>query len=278
MAAFTTIAAAAGLAMSAAGTTKNFVDAGKARRDAKDASDKASKAFEEANKKLEINYLKGLPIQKEPYELAREAGISGAYQVLQAGREGELRGVASTAGRAQLLNQQQQNQIRMGMGQELQGLQRAAAAEESRLQGARARLNLAEATGFQGMAADARARQQALNQAGAEGLVNVGTQAMKLAPLYSAASDSTSQFDPTDASMGKLDRTFNPSNTARFLGADIPGVDLINKLPIKSPSELIFPDGVTMPAINPAPSPGLAASPLYQLSQQYDSVTGRLIQ
>ena len=271
--------AIAGLAVSAAGTTKSFVEAGKARRDAQDASDKATKAFEEAEKKLEVNYLKGLSIQKEPYELAREAGISGAAQVLQAGREGELRGVASTAGRAQLLNQQQQNQIRMGMGQELQGLQRAAAAEESRLQGARARLNLAEATGFQGMAADARARQRALNQAGAQGLVNIGTQAMKLAPLYSGASDSTFQFDPTNKSFEEVESRFNPLNdTGRSLEADIPGVNLINKLPIKSPSELIFPDGVTMPAINPAPSQGLAASPLYQLSQQYDSVTGRLIQ
>ena len=177
--------AIAGLAVSAAGTTKSFVEAGKARRDAQDASDKATKAFEEAEKKLEVNYLKGLSIQKEPYELAREAGISGAAQVLQAGREGELRGVASTAGIAQLLNQQQQNQIRMAMGQELQGLQRAAADEQSRLQGTMADLNLSEATGFQGMAADARARQQALNQAGAQGLVNIGTQAMKLAPLYS---------------------------------------------------------------------------------------------
>ena len=256
--------AIAGLAVSAAGTTKSFVEAGKARRDAQDASDKATKAFEEAEKKLEVNYLKGLSIQKEPYELAREAGISGAAQVLQAGREGELRGVASTAGRAQLLNQQQQNQIRMGMGQELQGLQRAAAAEESRLQGARARLNLAEATGFQGMAADARARQQALNQAGAQGLLNVGTQAMKLAPLYSAASDSTSQFDPTNKSFEQVESKFNPSNTARFLGADIPSVSYIQEQPM---SELIFPDGVTMPAINPTP-----------LSQQYDSVTGRLIQ
>ena len=51
--------AIAGLAVSAAGTTKSFVEAGKARRDAQDASDKATKAFEEAEKKLEVNYLKG---------------------------------------------------------------------------------------------------------------------------------------------------------------------------------------------------------------------------
>ena len=41
-----TIAAGAGFALTAAGTTKSFIDAGKARRDAQAASDKATKAFE----------------------------------------------------------------------------------------------------------------------------------------------------------------------------------------------------------------------------------------
>jgi len=183
--------AIAGLAVSAAGTTKSFVDAGKARRDAQAASDKATKAFEEAEKKLDVNYLKGLSIKKEPYELAREAGLSGAAQILQAGREGELRGAVSTAGRAQLLNQQQQNQIRMAMGQEAQKIQRDAANEDLRLAGAKADLKLRQTAGFESQAADARAREQALKQAGAQGLIDVGTQAMKLAPLYSSAKDVT---------------------------------------------------------------------------------------
>ena len=186
-----TIAAGAGFALSAAGTTKSFIDAGKARRDAQAASNKATKAFEEAEKKLDVNYLKGLSIKKEPYELAREAGLSGAAQILQAGREGELRGAVSTAGRAQLLNQQQQNQIRMAMGQEAQKIQRDAANEDLRLAGAKADLKLKQATGFESQAADARAREQALKQAGAQGVVSLGTQALKAAPLYPSAKDVT---------------------------------------------------------------------------------------
>jgi len=186
-----TIAAGAGFALSAAGTTKSFIDAGKARRDAQAASNKATKAFEEAEKKLDVNYLKGLSIKKEPYELAREAGLSGAAQILQAGREGELRGAVSTAGRAQLLNQQQQNQIRMAMGQEAQKIQRDAANEDLRLAGAKANLKLRQAAGFESQAADARAREQALKQAGAQGVVSVGTQALKAAPLYSSNTPQT---------------------------------------------------------------------------------------
>ena len=186
-----TIAAGAGFALSAAGTTKSFIDAGKARRDAQAASNKATKAFEEAEKKLDVNYLKGLSIKKEPYELAREAGLSGAAQILQAGREGELRGAVSTAGRAQLLNQQQQNQIRMAMGQEAQKIQRDAANEDLRLAGAKADLKLRQAAGFESQAADARAREQALKQAGAQGVVSLGTQALKAAPLYPSAKDVT---------------------------------------------------------------------------------------
>ena len=182
---------------------------------------------------------------------------------MQAGQEGELRGVASTAGRAQLLNQQQQNQIRMGMSQELQGLQRAAAAEESRLQGARARLNLAEATGFQGMAADARARQQALNQAGAQGLVNVGTQAMKLAPLYSSGGDSISSTSVGDQ---MVSNKLIENSPTRF--ATNPAGEIVNTFEVFQADNIFTPlEAVTMPAINPTP-----------LSQQYDSVTGRLIQ
>ena len=71
-----TTATLIGAAVSAAGSGLSFIQAGKARRDAEKASDKAGKALEEARDKLQVNYLRGLSIQKEPYGLAREAGIS----------------------------------------------------------------------------------------------------------------------------------------------------------------------------------------------------------
>ena len=179
-----TTATLIGAAVSAAGSGLSFIQAGKARRDAEKASDKAGKALEEARDKLQVNYLRGLSIQKEPYELAREAGISTGAQIVQAAQEGEQRGVVAGASRAALAAQQMQNQNRIAMGQELQGLQRAAANEDRNLQRQLSNLDLQEARGFQNMAADARARQRELNQAGAQGLVSAGTQAMKAAPLY----------------------------------------------------------------------------------------------
>ena len=184
MAAFTTIATAAGLASQAAGTASSFIQAGKERRAADKAAAEAAKALEEARDKLQVNYLKGLSIQKEPYELAREAGISTAAQIVQAAQEGDQRGVAAGATRAALAQQNLENRNRMAMGQELQGLQRAAALEDRRLQTQLSNLDLAEARGFQSMAADARDRQRELNQAGAQGLVEFGKQVTKLPGLY----------------------------------------------------------------------------------------------
>ena len=120
--------------MSAAGATANFVQAGKARREANKAADKAGRALQEARDKLQVNFLRGQSIQKEPYELAREAGISTGAQIVQAAQEGDQRGAVAGASRAALAAQQMQNQNRIAMGQELQSLQRAAANEDRNLQ------------------------------------------------------------------------------------------------------------------------------------------------
>tara|TARA_Y100001951_G_scaffold105270_1_gene121333 strand:+ start:2700 stop:3449 length:750 start_codon:yes stop_codon:yes gene_type:complete len=178
------VAAIVGGALSAGGAATNFVQAGKQRRAAEKAADDAGKALEAARNKLQVNYLRGLSIQKEPYERAREAGISTAAQVLQAAQEGSQRGVAAGATRAQLAQQNLENTNRIAMGQELQGLQRAAALEDRRLQSQQANIDLAEARGFQNMAADARDRQRALNQAGARGLLGAGQSLMKVPGLY----------------------------------------------------------------------------------------------
>jgi hypothetical protein len=185
------IVAIAGGTSAAIGSGLSFLSAGKARREANKAAEKASKALDEARKKLQVNYLKGLSVQKEPYELAREAGISTGAQIVQAAQEGDQRGVAAGATRAALAQQNLENRNRMAMGQELQGLQRAAALEDRRLQTQLSNLDLAEARGFQSMAADQRARQREANQAGAQGLVDTGQQLMKAAPLYAQDSNLT---------------------------------------------------------------------------------------
>ena len=184
MAAFTTIATAAGLGLSAFSATSSFVQAGKQRKKIEAAERDAQKAMQEAKGRLDQNFYEGLGIQKEKFEEERENILSGLSTIVQAGQEGEERGAAVTAGRAALFNQQAQAQSRMAQGQELQRLQELAAREDARNRDALVNIGLAEVSGQQRRAADARAARTAALQQGVEGLVSAGQQAMKLAPLY----------------------------------------------------------------------------------------------
>tara|TARA_R100001443_G_scaffold104278_1_gene112898 strand:+ start:247 stop:996 length:750 start_codon:yes stop_codon:yes gene_type:complete len=179
-----TIASGAAFAASAAGTAVNLANASKQKKAQQKAEDAASKALEEAREKLEVNYMKGLSIQKEPYELEREAALSGLGQIVQAGQEGEQRGAGVTAGRAAALNQAQQAQTRAAMGRELSGLQRAAAQEESRLQNLRVGLDIKEVEG-QTAAAQQAAQNRAAAQSGAfQGIAKMGSIAGQQIPEY----------------------------------------------------------------------------------------------
>jgi hypothetical protein len=68
-----TAVAIGGLAISAASTTMSFVQAGEQKRKQRNAEAASAAAMEAARKKLEVNFAKAKGIQKEPYELAREA-------------------------------------------------------------------------------------------------------------------------------------------------------------------------------------------------------------
>ena len=181
---FTTIAAAAGLAGTAVSTGMSFAQAGKQRQLQKKAEVEASKALSEAKKELSVNYSEALGIQKEPYQLEREALISAGAQAIEAGREGE-RGAAETAGRIYALQQQGQQQIASQMGAELTALDKATAVEDAKLRDARANLSLAEAEGA-GVAASraANAANQATMQ-GVAGVASMAQQAANFVPLYS---------------------------------------------------------------------------------------------
>tara|TARA_R100000654_G_scaffold18298_3_gene38317 strand:+ start:2253 stop:3035 length:783 start_codon:yes stop_codon:yes gene_type:complete len=256
MAVATSTALLIGAGVSAAGAGTSFIQAGKARREANKAAEKAGEALQEARDKLQVNYLKGLSIQKEPYELAREAGISTGAQIVQAAQEGDQRGAVAGASRAALAAQQMQNQNRIAMGQELQSLQRAAANEDRNLQRQLVGLDKQEVMGFQNMAADQRARQRELNQAGAQGLVSAGIQAMQAVPLFS---DSSVQF-PTETVGDQIvstkliddpnSRFFRTPNgvvdISQQFQANMPTVDIT---PL--PSVSILPDITPLDTTNP---------------------------
>ena len=155
MAAFTTIAAAVGLASTAASTVMSFTQAGEQKRAQRQAEQDADEAMKNARKKLEKNFYAAQGIKKEPYELEREALLSQGAQAIQAGVESE-RGVAATAGRVQLAQQQGQAAIRSAMGQELTALESKQLGEESRLRDVGVQLDLGEVEGAQLAAANAQ--------------------------------------------------------------------------------------------------------------------------
>lgn len=183
MATFTTIAAGVGLAATGATTGMSFAQARKQRRLQQQAEDKASQMMAEARKKLEVNYYDQLAIQKEPYELEREALISAGAQAIEAGVESE-RGAAAVAGRVQMAQQQGQREIAAAMGQEMLGLEKLSAQEDARLRDVGVQLDLGEVEGAQMAAANAAEAANIATEQGLQGVVSMGEQVAAMAPLF----------------------------------------------------------------------------------------------
>ena len=183
MAAFTTVAAGIGLASTAATTGMSFAQAGKQRKLMREAEAAADSAMQEAKKKLEVNVYENLAINKEPYELAREAMLSQGAQAIQAGVESE-RGAAATAGRIQMATNEGQAGIRTAMGDELQRLDMLSAQEEGRLRDIGVQLDLEEVAGAQLAAANAQELGAQAMAQGMEGVTSLGSQLAANAPLF----------------------------------------------------------------------------------------------
>ncbi len=237
MAAFTTIAAGIGLAATAATTTASFVQAGKQKEAQRNAERDADEAMAAARKKLEVNFYDKLSIQKEPYELEREALLSQGAEAIQAGVESE-RGAAATAGRVQLAQQQGQAGIRSAMGQELAGLEKLSAQEEGRLRDVGVQLDLEEVSGAQLAAANAAELSAQATQQGFEGVTSMAQQISSFAPLYEQ-SQSAKQVKGIESVAGKdfgLSQTDIQKNIAALGtvdGVDFSGVSAMNPLQYK---------------------------------------------
>jgi hypothetical protein len=162
----------------------SFAQAGKQRRLQQQAEEEAAKALAEARKKLDVNYYASLGINKEPYELEREALVSAGAQAIQAGQESE-RGAAATAGRIQMAQQQGQREIAGAMGTEMLNLDKLTAEESSKLAQEQSKLYLSEAEGAQLAARDAQQAATAYTTAGVKGIADAGIQTISsLVPLF----------------------------------------------------------------------------------------------
>lgn len=178
-----TALAIGGAVASAASTVGSFAQAGKQRRLQNQAQADAEKAMAEAKKALDVNYYAGLSIQKEPYELQREALLSQGAQAIEAGVESE-RGAAATAGRVYGAQNVAQGDVRTAMGKEMSDLEKLTAQEKSRLRDVGVQINMEEAAGAQQAAADAQRAAAQATQAGFAGLQSMGQQALSMVPLY----------------------------------------------------------------------------------------------
>lgn len=205
MAALTSIAAGIGIASSLGGAAMSFTQANKQQKLQEEAEAEADKAMASARARLDVNYMNALSVQKEPYELQREAMLAQGTQATDAAQESE-RGAAAGAGRVQMAQNEAQGDIRTAMGKELTEIERLKVAEESRLRDLQTQLDLGEVEGAQMAARNAQEMAAQATTQGFEGLTSAATQVANLVPLYgykkggdytvNNGNNATSPFDP----------------------------------------------------------------------------------
>ena len=183
MAALTAIAAGVGIAATVGSTAMSFSQANKQKKLQKEAEAEADKAMASARARLDVNYMDALSVQKEPYELQREAMLSQGTQTIDAAQESE-RGTAAGAGRVQMAQNEAQGAIRTEMGKELTEIERLKVAEDARLRDLQTQLDLGEVEGAQMAARNAQEMAAQATTQGFEGLTSAATQVANLVPLY----------------------------------------------------------------------------------------------
>jgi len=173
---------AAAVGSQLAGAGMSFTQARKQKQRQREAEATADKYMAEARKSLEKNYMESLAIQKEPYELEREAALAAGAQATEALRESD-RG-AGRVGAIYGQQQQAQRQIAAAMGQELFNLDYLTAQEESRLRDIGTQLDLGEVSGAQLAAAEAEERRQQQLQAGVKAIGGAAMTGLESMALY----------------------------------------------------------------------------------------------
>ena len=158
--------------------------------------------MQEARKKLEVNYYEQLGIQKEPYDLQREALLVQGSQALEGAREAD-RGGAATAGRLQAMQNEAQAGVRTAMGKELMDLEALTATEESRLRDVNVQLDMGEVAGAQQAISDSEQARAAAMQQGFQGVMTMAQQAANMVPLYQE-SRSAKSLNAAEADYNKM--------------------------------------------------------------------------
>ena len=192
-----TALAIAGVASTAVGTGMSFAQASSQKKAMKNADAKAAQYMADARKRLEVNYMDELAINKEPYQREREAMLAAGAQAQQTSVEGSERGAAANTGRILAAQQQAQGVIRDQMNRDLFNLEAASAEEDSRLRDINAQLDMGEISGAQQQSAQASAARQQAIQQGIQGAVNTIEGAIALPGLYKKDKNARTMSGPT---------------------------------------------------------------------------------
>jgi len=172
------------------GSGMSFFEARKQKKIQADAERRADQAMASARKSLEKNYMDALAIQKEPYELEREAALVAGAQATEALRESD-RGMGRV-GAIYGQQQQAQRQIASAMGQELFNLDYLSAQEDTRLRDIGTQLDLGEVTGAQLEAASAEERRAQQLMSGVKGIGGAAMTGVEGLALYGKQKTPTS--------------------------------------------------------------------------------------
>jgi hypothetical protein len=216
-------AAIAGIASTAITTGMSFSQANKQKKLQGQAEAEADKAMAAARGRLDVNYMDALSVQKEPYELQREAMIAQGAQTVDAAQESE-RGTAAAAGRVQMAQNEAQGGIRTAMGKELTEIERLKVAEDARLRDLNVQLDLEEVAGQQMKARNAQEMAAQATAQGWEGVTSAATQAANLIPLFPKSDGQEAVAATADNYVGifpnptpTLTPTPTPTSTPNFM-------------------------------------------------------------
>lgn len=212
-----TAVAIGGLAISAGSTAMSFMQASEQKGKQRQAEADAAKAMAEARKKLEINFTDEMAIQKEPYELQREAMLSSGAQAIEAGVESE-RGAAATAGKVQMAQNEAQAGIRTEMGKEMTDIENKRIAEESRLRDLGVQLDLGEVEGQQMQAQNAQSAAAASTAAGFQGITATAQKGLDMLPLFfgEGKEGNITTSAPPGGSINTVNPAYQSSTSDRF--------------------------------------------------------------
>jgi hypothetical protein len=178
-----TAMAVGSIAASGIGAAASFTQARKQKELMKDAQREAEQAMADARAKLDVNYYEQLAVPMGAYYAALEASRGQAGQATAAGVESE-RGVAATAGRVQMAENEFLQKQRSDIATQISDFDKLKAAEESRLAGLKADLDISQATAAQKAAKDAASARARAMQQGFASVASAVKTAAPLIPLY----------------------------------------------------------------------------------------------